>query len=68
MQKGKIGKIPGSSSLEFLEKFLVNNFTLSDAEGNTSGPLNSGSIADLLFLRTLLEQFAKSPESQASGK
>ena len=53
--EGKTGKeIPDSSRLEFLEKFLANNFALSDAEGITSGPLNSGSIADLPLLRTLL--------------
>ena len=40
--------------MEFLEKFLGNNFTLSDAEDNTSGPLNRGVIADLPLLRTLL--------------
>ena len=43
----KIGKeIPKSSRLEYLEKFLSNNFALSDAEDNTSGPLNRGGIAD----------------------
>ena len=43
----KIGKeIPKSSRLEYLEKFLGNNFALSDAEDNTSGPLNRGGIAD----------------------
>ena len=43
----KIGKeIPKSSRLEYLEKFLANNFALSDAEDNTSGPLNRGGIAD----------------------
>ena len=46
--EGKIGKqIPESLRLEFLEKFLSNNFALSDAEDNTSGPLNTGGIADL---------------------
>ena len=50
--EGKSGKeIPESSRLEFLEKFSANNFSLSDEEGNTSGPLNSGGIADLLLLR-----------------
>ena len=45
---GKTGKeIPESSRLEFLEKFLANNFALSDAEGNISGPLNGGGVADL---------------------
>ena len=46
-------EIPESSRLEFWEKFLANNFALSDAEHNTSGPLNRGGIADLP-LRTLL--------------
>ena len=53
--EGKTGKeIPESSRLEFLEKFSANNFALSDAEGNTSGPLNRGGIADLPLLRKLL--------------
>ena len=53
--EGKTGKeIPESSRLEFLEKCLANNFTLSDAEDDTSGPLNRGRIADLPLLRTLL--------------
>ena len=47
-------EIPESSRLEFSEKFLANNFALSDAEDNTSGPLNRGGIADLHLLRTLL--------------
>ena len=53
--QGKTGKeIPESSRLEFLEKFSPNNFTLSDAEDNTSGLLNRGRIADLLLLKTPL--------------
>ena len=53
--EGKTGKeIPESSRFEFLEKFLPNNFALSDAEDNTFGPLNRGGIADLPLLRTLL--------------
>ena len=52
---GKMGKeIPESSRLEFVEKFLGNNFVLSDAGGNTSQPLNRGVIEDLPLLRTLL--------------
>ena len=52
--KGKTGKeIPESSSLKLLEKFLVNNFTLSEAEDNTSKPLNRGGITDLPLLGTL---------------
>ena len=40
----KAGKeIPESSRSEFLEKFLTNNFALSDAEG----PLNRIGVADL---------------------
>ena len=53
--EGKTGKeITESSRLEFLEKFLANNFALSDAEDNTSGLFSRGSIADLPLLRTLL--------------
>ena len=53
--EGKTGKeITESSRLEFLEKFLINNFALSDAQDNTSGSLNRTGIADLLLLRTLL--------------
>ena len=53
--EGKTGKeIPGSSRLEFLEKFSANNFALSDAEDNTSRALNRVGIADLPLLRTLL--------------
>ena len=63
----KTGKeIPESSRLEFLEKFLANNFALSDAEDNTSGSLNRGGIADLPLLRTLLA-IAKSYKNQVSG-
>ena len=57
----KTGKeIPKSSRLEFLEKFLANNFVLSDAEDNTSGPMNRGGIADLPLLRTILAIHQKS--------
>ena len=59
--EGKTGKeIPESSRLEFLEKFSANNFALSDAEDNTSGPLNRGGTADLPLLRTLLAIHQKS--------
>ena len=48
--EGKTGKeIPESTRLEFLEKFSANNFALSDAEDNTSRPLNREVIADLLL-------------------
>ena len=61
--EGKTGKeTPESSRLEFKEKFSANNFALSDAEDNTSGPLNRGGIADLPLLRTLLTICQKSRE------
>ena len=51
----KTGKeISESSKLESLEKFLANDFALSDAEDISSRSLNKGGIADLLLLRTLL--------------
>ena len=61
--EGKPGKeIPESSRLEFLQKFSANNFALSDAEDNTSGPLNRGGIANLPLLRTILAIRQKSRE------
>ena len=61
--EGKTGKeTPKSSRLEFNEKFSANNFALSDAEENTSGPMNRGGIADLPLLRTLLAICQKSQE------
>ena len=61
--EGKTGKeIPESPRLEFLEKFLAKIFALSDAEDDTSGPLNRGGIADLALLRTLLTIRQKSPQ------
>ena len=39
---------PESSRLDFLEKFLANNFALSDIEGNTSKPLNIEDIENYL--------------------
>ena len=59
--EGKTGKeIPESSRLEFIEKFSANSFALSDADDNTSGPLNREGMADLLLLRTLLAICQKS--------
>ena len=52
--------MPEASRLELLEKFLANNFALSDAEGNTSGLLNRGGIAGLILLRALLAIHQKS--------
>ena len=43
-----------SSRLEFVEKFLANNFALSSAEGNTPGSFNRRALAELPLLRTLL--------------
>ena len=61
--EGKTGKeIPESGRLEFLEKFLANNYALSDVEDNTYGPLNRGGIADLPLLRRLLAIRQKSRE------
>ena len=61
--EGKTGKeIPKSWRLDFLEKFSANNFALSDAEDNNSGPLNRGGIGDLPLLRTLLAIHQKSGE------
>ena len=54
LEGGKGKKIPESSRLKFLEKFSTDNFALSDAEDNTSGPLNRGGMAELPLLRTLL--------------
>ena len=65
----KTGKeIPESSRFEFLEKFLANNFTLSDAEDNTSGPLIRGGTADLPLLRTLLAIHQKYPSLKVKSK
>ena len=55
-------KIPKSSRFEFLKKILANKFALSEAEDNTSGPLNRVGIADLPLLRTLLAICQKSRE------
>ena len=47
VREGKTGKeIPKPLRLEFLEKFLANSFALSDAEDNTSEPLNRRGIVD----------------------
>ena len=45
--KIKAGKDkPKSSGSDFVERFLVNNCALSDAEENFSGLLNRGDISD----------------------
>ena len=48
--------------IRVINKFLVNNFALSDAEGNTTSLLNWWDIADLPLLRTLLAIHQKSWE------
>ena len=66
--EGKKSKeIPALSRLELLEKFLMNIFALSDAECNTYGSLNRGSIANLPLFRTILA-IHKSRKIQVSGK
>ena len=55
--EGKTGKeIPESSILEFLEKFLANNFALSDSEGNKTNPMNREAVEmyHLPLFKTLL--------------
>ena len=46
--------MPESSRLAFFKKLFANSFALSEAEGNISGSLSRGGIADLLLLRTLI--------------
>ena len=59
----KTGKeITESSRLELLEKFSANNVALSEAESNTSRPLNREGIADLPLLRRILAICQKSQE------
>ena len=61
--EGKTGKeMSESSRLEFVEKFLANNFALSSAEGNTLGSLNRRALVELPLLRTLLAIRQKSRE------
>ena len=62
--EGKTGnEIPESSIVEFLEKFLANNFALPDAEENTSGPLNRGGTVEITLLRAPLAICQKSQET-----
>ena len=51
-KKGR--EIPKSPRLNLLEKFLANNFALSEAENNTYRPLNRGGTAELPLLKALL--------------
>ena len=59
-ERKPLKEIPDSSRLEFLEKFLANNFALSGAEDNISRPLDRGGIADLPLLRTVIAICQKS--------
>ena len=64
----KTGKeILESSRSKFLEKFLANNFALSDVEDDTSGPLNREGLADLPLLSTLVAIPQKSREPSFWG-
>ena len=47
-------EIPESSWLGISENICASKFIFSDAENNTSGPVNRGAKVDLLSLRTLL--------------
>ena len=47
-----VKEMPESPRYEFLERFLANNFALSDVEGNTTAPLNRIGMVALPLLRT----------------
>ena len=69
LEEKTVKEMPESSRLDFLEKFSANNFAFSNAENNTSWPLNRGGIEDWPLLRTLLAICREpSPESQVPGK
>ena len=58
--EGKTGKdIPQPSRLEFLEKFSANNFILSDAEDNTSRPLNREGNSSFNFVENTIDNLPK---------
>ena len=60
-REGKTDKgIPELSELDFVERFLANNFALSNAGDSTSGSLSRVGLADLPFLRTLLAIYQNS--------
>ena len=60
----KSKEISDSSRLEFLEKSSANNFTLSDAEDSTSGPLTRGGIA---FIENNISSLPKVPRDKFLG-
>ena len=55
--EGKAGKvIPDSARSDFLETFLANDFVLSGAKDNPSGPFNRGGMAESKsFLQVLCQ-------------
>ena len=62
---GKIGKeMPESSGLEFLEKFSMDIFALSDAEDNTSNMLNRGTSYGRFFIENTIRNSPKVPRAQ----
>ena len=67
--EGKTGtEISESSTLEILEKFLVKNFTLSDAEDNTSRLLNRGGIySRFSFAENTISNSPKFPRPKFLG-
>ena len=61
-------KIPGSSRLEFLEKFLANNFAFPDEEDNNYGPLNRGDIySRFTFIENTIGNSPKVPRAKFLG-
>ena len=60
-------KITESSRLELLEKFLANNFALSDAEENTLRLLNRGGIADLPVFENTIGNLPKDLKAKYLG-
>ena len=56
-----------SSILQFFEKFLANNFPLSDSEDNTSRLLNRGGIADFPFLENTISNSPKVSRTKFLG-
>ena len=67
--EGKTGKeMPESLRLEFLEKFLGNNFALSDAKDNTTGPLNRGDLyGRFTFVENTISNLPKGPRAKFLG-
>ena len=62
-----VDEVPDPSRLEFLERLLANNVVLSDAEDNTSGPLNRVITTVLISSRTLLSQILGAKFLESDG-